>query len=416
MDSSTPTPAESLSGGAEEQDPKRQLKKILPIAVVAAVTAAATAAGAGFSEKISAFLFGEYEIETLTNIDQIDAVDKPGGEYLFPVAIQDIGSPPGGLDTCTGRYLWAREKKAIDASSTLARIAITAKRGHNLQLIAVDKVPMEEPTGPSVGSMVTCGGKGGPPVRHVALDLDTGRNAYFDGEGDEPKELNLSIDPGKTEVVDVLATTERHHWSYKVKLTLLVDGKREEVLVDDDGRPFQTTGSSNARFYRWANEQWFDVTPGSGGELPAPNVPVTLPNACSIVSQQELKGVLGKSFKVHSDFPSEPSTTENGRIVVTSFCNQVSPDLDSVQVSLTEARDAQEAGKEFTDQLKLIDPENKAKDLAGFEGAKSVGHADVVFLKGTRILRVNITRSGNEANRMDQKHVITLARIGLDRL
>lgn len=53
---------------------------------------------------------------------------------------------------------------------------------------------------------------------------------------------------------------------------------------------------------------------------------------------------------------------------------------------------------EFEYELELIDSNGKAQDLAGFEGAKVIDGPDVLLLRDKRVLRINITRQGNQSS------------------
>lgn len=198
-----------------------------------------------------------HDVETLTDFDAIDSKDKlGGGQYLIPSPIEDVGAPPLRADTCNGRYQWAHSKSGIDVSSTLSRVTITAEKDHQVQIIGARRVPVGEQKSPAVGSVLTCPGAGAPPVRHAYINLDTGDMAYFDGESDQPQqELNIPVESGKTEVLDIQAQTEQYDWAYKIELVLRVDGE-EVVETINDGKPFRTTAPTNAKQYRWIDDGW----------------------------------------------------------------------------------------------------------------------------------------------------------------
>ena len=54
--------------------------------------------------------------------------------------------------------------------------------------------------------------------------------------------------------------------------------------------------------------------------------------------------------------------------------------------------------------------------MAGFEGAKVIGGPDVLLLRDKRVLRVNITRQGNQSNLLDIKYVTRLLKIAAGRI
>ena len=126
--------------------------------------------------------------------------------------------------------------------------------------------------------------------------------------------------------------------------------------------------------------------------------------------------MIGQQLTQQASFPSAPNTTQDGRVIVASFCNHVSENLDSVQVSVVEAPTVEEARREFQYELEMIDTNGQAQDLAGFKNAKIIDGTDVLLLRDKRILRVNVLRQGNQSNPLDVKYVTSLLKIAAGRI
>jgi hypothetical protein len=406
--------AQTPTGDEPPPTTKRKIKALAWAVTLAMAVGAGTWAASHVLSGID-----RYDTTVTTNLDAIESArNLGGGEYLFNIPIQDVGTPPGGLDTCNGRYTWAHEKHGIDAGSTLMRISISARKDHEIRLVGVQKTKASSKS-PSVGSLTTCPGRGASPVRHISYNLDTDEKVFFDGESEEPVDLNLPIEGGKTEVIDLQAVTEQHLWSYKLELTLIVDGEKVKEIIDDSGKPFITSAATNAKHYRWIENEWIDVTPGSGAaQKPvSPGVKVSLPDACSLVTADEAKGVMGKELKVADNFKGDWSPSQTGRQVYVDFCSYATDDMDSVQITATESESRNLAEDEYGEVLKQVDPDGKARDLAGFTGnAKIIGGTTAVFHRNKRTVMVVIVRKGNILDPLDERYVTRLMMIAAQRV
>lgn len=404
---------ESSAPDESDDTPKKPASWLKRLTWIAASTVVAALAAAGVkwvTDNVDA-----YHIATTTDVDAIDATARFAlKEYLVSRPIQDIGPPPVEANTCNGRYKWAHDQGAVDVSTTSARVTISAKKDHQVQVIGIRRIAVGDRKSPEVGSLLSCPGRGGPPVRHLYLNLDNDEQAYYDGESNQPQEINIPVEGGKTEVLDVMASTDSYDWSYKIQLTLRVDGKDVTKTVDDGGQPFRTTAPTNAKRYEWIDDRWFDTT--SGATPPQPKTNVKIPDACTLLSDKEASAVLGESLQVKDHFVPVPANSGSGLVVAASLCTHESPRQDSVQVSLTGTQSEDDAKKEFDYMLSQLDPTNVAQDFAGYSGAKVVGGNLVVMVRGNKILQITIIRQGNKQDPLDAKYLgklmdITTARM-----
>jgi hypothetical protein len=359
-----------------------------------------------------------FEVATLTDFDAMESRDKlAGGQYLFRSPIQDVGPPPVDADSCYDRYHWAHSNGAIDVDATLVHVTITVAKGHSLRIVGAQRKPAEPPKSPTVGHIATCGGKGGPPVRHIYMNLDNGEKAYYDGHDPEPKELDIPIDQAEAGVIDIQSSTLDHDWTYRIELVAVVDGKQQTITIDDNGMPFRTTSQTNARQYRWIDHQWLDITSGEAAKATSgTNTAVNLPDACKVVTQEDAKGVLGGAFTRGMYSPPTAGQLDTGLQISVSNCEHVSQNA-SVQVSVMEPSDSQKTQELFDYLLKKADARNEAKDLAGYGGkAKIIGGVRVLMAHNNRILDISITRNNGRADPLDVKYVETLLRIGAERM
>ncbi|QQQ75458.1 hypothetical protein IOD16_30875 [Saccharothrix sp. 6-C] len=363
-----------------------------------------------------------YKTVVTTDYDAIETRNElTGGEYLFSSAIQDVEPPPVARDTCYDRYQWAHANGAIDVGSTLTRVSITPDEGHTVVIVGAKRVAIEPDKSPNVGHVATCGGKGASPVRHISIDLDKGEKTYFDGTDDQPKDLHIPIDSGKTEVIDIQAFTIERSWTYKVELTLVVDGEERTLVIDDNGKPFRTTAVTNAKQYRWQNGAWVEVGP----EIPAVQPSSTeyskdMPVACNVLARDDVIGILGGQLE-QSNSPPSVGTMDTGVEIGMTDCVYRSPELGPnmtiAQLSIMEPVAPEDAKPLYDDVVRKVGGEGKNEELREFSAQITYvdGSRAIIFHKD-RTVDISITRNGNQSDPNDKAKVGELVRIVLGRL
>lgn len=363
-----------------------------------------------------------YRKVIITDFDAIETRDEvSGGEYLFSFPIQDVEPPPVARDTCYDRYQWAHANDAIDVGSTLTRVSITPDEGHAVVIVGAKRVAVEPDKSPATGHVATCGGKGASPVRHISIDLDKGEKAYFDGTDDQPKDLHIPIESGKAEVIDIQAFTAERSWTYKVELSLVVDGEERTLVIDDNGRPFRTTAATNAKQYRWQNGAWAEVGP----DIPAVQPPSVefskdMPVACNVLTHDDVIRVLGGSFE-QSNSPPSPGTMDTGVEIGTTDCvyrsREFGPNMTIAQLGIMEPIKPEDARVLYDDIVRKVGGDGKMEALPEFSAQITYvdGSRAIVFHKD-RTVDLSVTRNGNQSDPNDKENVSKLVRMVLGRL
>lgn len=166
-----------------------------------------------------------FQVNVTTDIDDFDwrgsAVHWP--EYVVPRVVAELPAPPDETDR--GRWRWAHELGGCDANSTLIRVQLT---GVFPEPVVVQNIrAVVDRSEPLNGSYVGFVGKGEPvSVRTVIVDLDNdSAPVEFWPTEDGPERFTLSLGKHETEVIDVLAYTNRHHCSWRVQLGYIYGGK-----------------------------------------------------------------------------------------------------------------------------------------------------------------------------------------------
>lgn len=408
-------PDESVSG--RDQGRWRRTGRVLSKPVNAILLAFMVAlVGAVATWLVNVVFDWKYRIDIELNLDRIQSQRLQGvGEYLIGVPVGDIGPPPIDANTCSGRYEWAREMGAVDVSSTIVRVSVAAQEGHQVHVVGARRVPVGDRNEPAVGSVLTCPGRGGEPVRYLDLDLDADDAMYFDGQSLDPQELSLPVTGGTTEVIDIVASTSEADWSYRIELVFVIDGTRHIEIIDNDGAPLRTTAPTNARSYQWIDGHWQDMT--AGASPPALEPPAEIPHACSLVTVEEASGVIEMDLDVRTELQPQVGWGPSGHLIATAICVYASTTEETVQVSIGRTGSDEEALLEFETQLALIDPDGIARDFED-ERTKIVnnnGMTRVLALNASSIIDISISRPDG-IDELDLEHVTELLEIARQRL
>ena len=144
---------------------------------------------------------------------------------------------------------WAKASGGCDAGMTTLRITVQAKENAAvlIESILADRSPGGSPYGPvatGVTALCMTGGAAVEPARlDISLEVEPIAGTWVDGDGAVLSEKRqFALDRRGTEqfLVWAHATEGDHRWT--LRLLLLVNGRRQEVTVDDGGKPFRTVG------------------------------------------------------------------------------------------------------------------------------------------------------------------------------
>lgn len=75
-------------------------------------------------------------------------------------------------------------------------------------------------------------------------------------DGTPEEALSLLLEPGESEqfLIFVQATVGRQQWH--MELPLIIDGKKEVIRIDDDGKRFLIHGGEGMDEHFWVDEKW----------------------------------------------------------------------------------------------------------------------------------------------------------------
>lgn len=209
-----------------------------------------------------------------TNRDQLvlnpNLATNAGGSYITAQPIRNVPPPPGGTDSCDGRWSWAHSQalKSIDADKTIALVDLTAST-HDIRIVGAQLVRDNSKTPAAAGTLLTCPGRGGnEPPDTLSADLDSGQLTFDPTGTGQPATLNLAIAKGHTEAIVILGTTLDQFCRWRLELAIYDGKSRRALTVGASGaawgvakdhseiQPFETSGSINAEPYRYRNGVW----------------------------------------------------------------------------------------------------------------------------------------------------------------
>jgi len=235
----------------------RKLLKTAPGKVAAALLTALVGAGvAYFAPGILDSLTGrdELQIAVQTDVQKIDTFEDLGQFVIVPFGVPATGSPGPG---CAGFQAWAERVGGVQGSRTDFRLVVQG--GTEETFIGGIRARILERREPLSGTGFQCPSAGQAEIRSVVIDLDE-RATEPSGilvDGGSEKNIAFTVAPGETEVFDLTVHTESRYCKWVLALETTQGGDSGTILIDDHGRPFETTA------WGGAPEPWGSYPPES---------------------------------------------------------------------------------------------------------------------------------------------------------
>lgn len=400
-------------------------RKAVGSLVTAFVVAVLGTVGAMFGAAVIDWLTDDYRITVEDNPDQLSTATGPrGGAYIVPVSIEDVGDPPNQNNSCVGRYEWARDLDGIDADTTFLRLTVAAVGDHDVRITGFAPRIVER-SSPAIGTHLSYPGRGEQPeVRSVGVDLDADPpGVSVTDENGVPIETTFDVRGEQRETFEVTVNTMTCDCSWELDVHLVVDGEdRVETVRRSDGEPFRTSGSGNARSYRFVDGAWRAEEEtgedGLDGSEPAPPAPV---DACELLDTPTIASLLQQGVTPQPLGPvTSPGLSEN--LLTETRCSwagSASPGrnseadsgvLDSVEVSVDQFNDEDRAAEE----LQARRPMYPGLEDATFDGADEgyAGAGVAVARVGSLLVTVNVVYEPSAAARLAERFMTdALARL-----
>lgn len=143
---------------------------------------------------------------------------------------------------------WLAQNEAVDAGRSRLKIAVEGLNRSPV-LIQTMRARIVSRERPISGSVLTCATEGVLPAVEVGFNLDeaspVARALKKDGSLGSPyfESAGLTVAEGEHVILAITAFAEGCFCKWVIELDVLVDGKQETLIVDDGGRPFETTAT-----------------------------------------------------------------------------------------------------------------------------------------------------------------------------
>ncbi|MEV5092999.1 hypothetical protein ACWEQ5_31430 [Streptomyces griseoincarnatus] len=165
------------------------------------------------------------------------------------------GAPP---ENATDWHAWAKTLGGTDALVAFLRVTITCREPTSVVVnppkVRRDILPVGNPP-KGIISVSQTGGASLTP-RRIEVNLDMEAAIWVNEDGRRVEALSLLLEPGDSEqfFIFIKATVGRQQWH--LELPVIVDGKREVMRIDDDGRRFILHGGEGMDGHFWVDEKW----------------------------------------------------------------------------------------------------------------------------------------------------------------
>lgn len=183
--------------------------------------------------------------------------DWTGYSYVIPRPASQLTAPPPGR--CRDRARWAKSLGGADAGFTRVEVALQGRASGTVLIDDIEPIVVTRRKSMS-GTWAQCpvgGASASPQMIQVNLDRNP-PSVQFLATGGDPQRTPVlfTIEKGEFETffIETYATTCLCEW--KVRFSLIEAGRKHVLTVDDDGQPFRTTGTGNAKPFVWLDRRW----------------------------------------------------------------------------------------------------------------------------------------------------------------
>jgi hypothetical protein len=165
-----------------------------------------------------------------------------------------VASPAQLTKAATNRFV-TRPEAALDkggqpGSPQIVRLQLQATNDEDVTLTGVRFDLVSDAT-PLKGWFTAQPGCSFDPVQRarVTLDRQHTRVRYVDAKGNASSKLELSLSRRKPTVLELQAAARKHRVAWTATLVFDRDGRKQQLAVDDAGKPFRVTSASSSRGY-----------------------------------------------------------------------------------------------------------------------------------------------------------------------
>ncbi|WP_406419049.1 helix-turn-helix domain-containing protein [Streptomyces sp. NBC_01614] len=179
--------------------------------------------------------------------------------YLIDRPATDIGPPPVEQDAPA----WVGANKAVTAGEQLVTLTVQGTGKETVVIDGLDVRVVRKDTPLAWNDYVMgvgCGG--GVPTRPFTVALDAARPVVVAGAGQ--RDFSFKVSESDPEVFKITADASAYDVTWYLELTWSSGGRKGTLVVDDNGRPFRTSGNNGRPAYEFplGGEKWLKSVEG----------------------------------------------------------------------------------------------------------------------------------------------------------
>ncbi|MDT0569921.1 helix-turn-helix domain-containing protein [Streptomyces sp. DSM 3412] len=188
-----------------------------------------------------------------------------GHDYVVAKPPKEVPPPPAPQDA----GVWAATQRGVHGRNTIVEVTVQGRKSTAVVLTAL-RVRVVGRAAPAEGNAYAmdqgCGGRVTPRYFDVDLDKDRPIARPVDGADLDVRipavRLPYRVSADDPEVLMISAETETCDCSWYLELEWSSEGRTGTVRIDDNGRPFRTTGIKGLPRYEYdtVNRRWAPVT------------------------------------------------------------------------------------------------------------------------------------------------------------
>lgn len=242
-----------------------------------------------------------------------------------------------GVNNCDAFFAFAKRVGAVDVRHSRLHVLLEGRTRRDVAIIGMKaRIHAREPS--FDGEEMVCASAGSidsigvafdldetKPIARAAVDADDASGAPFFQDGKV-----IALKQGELQPIAATGYVDRGYVSWDLQLDVVVDGEKRTFTIDDNGKPFRTTGPAKVyrRYLEWV---WYvqppylyvsaldreksalptfesaKARPCGRGTLAGPN---TSCNFALAVRTAYSKRTAGKALSVTSDATSQTYTVE----------------------------------------------------------------------------------------------------------
>ncbi|WP_443059671.1 transcriptional regulator [Streptomyces sp. NBC_00443] len=179
--------------------------------------------------------------------------------YLIDRPATDVGPPPVEQDAPA----WVGSYKAVTAGEQLVTLTVQGTGEETVVIESLEVRVVSKDTPPAWNDYVMGVGCGGNvPTRPFTIALDAARPDVVAGAGQ--RDFSFKVSESDPEVFEITADASAYDVTWYLELTWSSGGRKGTLVVDDNGKPFRTSGNNGRPAYEFplGGEKWLKSVGG----------------------------------------------------------------------------------------------------------------------------------------------------------